>query len=686
MQKHSRTHQQGIAMLPKTINLNSTSIETKRKGNRGSIYKCILYALESEWFLSLGQRTQENYERVIVNFSEWLNISTSIDKAPLAVINQFEAYRVNDCKVQVQSTGAELALKILKEGKDLNKLGTKEFRYIENLINATKISPVAERKQSTITNFFSQAPWIRSVLGEKEYLKLESPKILTNSFSVSIASILLQIIQCKKLITELIKTLEDTEIQSIDNSKKNSDFQFYLLKNHLKKTAANYKVDIVFNFLITDFTHKKFRADILKGIDKGKLNKYIRREKKDSGHRSTFSPPKIFTKSLLDKASYLEEHLMLWLCAWQMIQPEETYSLKENDFIRTRNTQGRLISIQCNYFKTRAARIYEPPILDSSTIECKAIEAYIERLDQGESLFKLHKTKQEGFSNPTNSKTHFQLLSELFSNNYIYSLIYSELKARQASPIFIKAYCALFDFGGISYDCWHHRKGPKISSIERSVKNYKKETENYLPISMLSLSSIKNTSVHSRTDKYRADDLVNENSHSADVEKKSYLTEDNKEWINREGRVSRMVMNDINNHFFSPHRKAAAEEAMEKLSLTNIINQDNYDQIRVNSIGEATTNEHIDHDPAEILVIDSAETALSMLHYLSEAKLKEKILISNCLSFYEKTVLPTVEWMEVLLSTRLGPKLVKQARRKYQHIQPLLPSLFEPQIQTGGID
>ena len=82
--------------------------------------------------------------------------------------------------------------------------------------------------------------------------------------------------------------------------------------------------------------------------------------------------------------------------------------------------------------------------------------------------------------------------------------------------------------------------------------DYCERADKTCPQSLFKGSHIKNSSVYSRTDQYRDEDLINTNSHSSLTEKLSYMTDANKEWVNQVGRILRMVLVDIEMHAFSP--------------------------------------------------------------------------------------------------------------------------------------
>ena len=87
-------------------------------------------------------------------------------------------------------------------------------------------------------------------------------------------------------------------------------------------------------------------------------------------------------------------------------------------------------------------------------------------------------------------------------------------------------------------------------------------------------------------------------------------------------------------------------------------------------------------DADSIIVLDTDETVINMLHYINEAERQKDTLIANNLPFFERTVLPNVEWMHIVIS-KLSPASVKDGERSYNEIQTILPPLFSNELRAG---
>lgn len=113
------------------------------------------------------------------------------------------------------------------------------------------------------------------------------------------------------------------------------------------------------------------------------------------------------------------------------------------------------------------------------------------------------------------------------------------------------------------------------------------------------------------------------------------------------------------------------------------------DRIQINQIGQIKYSKEIfnefNAEPDEIVVLDTVETVVTMLHYINEAQTKKHVLINRALTFFEKTVLPNVEWMEYLLTSKLSPSTVKKGSVQFENLKSILPPLFLNETR-GSID
>ena len=200
---------------------------------------------------------------------------------------------------------------------------------------------------------------------------------------------------------------------------------------------------------------------------------------------------------------------------------------------------------------------------------------------------------------------------------------------------------------------------------------------------LFGLQAIKNSAVHAFSDPYTLNYLVNRNSHTNKTEKENYLNNDNQEWMNAAGRITREVMLDlINNVFdlsfeelehnekvkgierFNSEFMAVTEDisykAGEMLGRLKVITEQS--KGKVNEVGVLALDDNENEQWfSPIHVVDSPVTAWKMNNYLHEFKKNYKKLLSQNPEYLYKTVMPTVEWAEYALS-QLGKENQKVGR------------------------
>ncbi|HEY8260632.1 MAG TPA: hypothetical protein VIG55_05430 [Methylosinus sp.] len=275
-------------------------------------------------------------------------------------------------------------------------------------------------------------------------------------------------------------------------------------------------------------------------------------------------------------------------------------------------------------------------------------------------------------------------LLRLWSDKDLETAIREKINQRKSSPIFLHAYKSMLSGTSENFGAWREKHSGGFNE-------YKLNVERPLPIALFGPTHIKNSAVHAKSDRYREGDLINQNSHSNQTEKMHYLTDANKDWINQNGRITRAVLYDIERYVYRPNLNAAIQQAHENLIRTRVISVldagiDGTNEVRINPLGcidfgdIETEGTLIDAD--SIVVLDTPETVINMLHYISEAERQKDILIANSLSFFERTVLPTVEWMDTVMS-KMSTASVKQGECTYENVKGILPPLFLNELCAG---
>ena len=216
---------------------------------------------------------------------------------------------------------------------------------------------------------------------------------------------------------------------------------------------------------------------------------------------------------------------------------------------------------------------------------------------------------------------------------------------------------------------------PKITIAER----HKLVAQSSSPCQkgIFGLQAIKNSAVHAFSDSYTLHYLINRNSHSNQTEKASYLTEENEEWVNNAGRITREVMLDLihnvfNLNFDQGNEAQVAAFNSEFMAVTDLIAYKHeemnarlrvvtgQEKGRVNEVGVLALSEQKDNEALSPLTVsDNPITVIKMHNYLHEFKKNYKKLLTHNPEYLFKTVIPTVEWLEATL-----PKLSKAAQHK----------------------
>jgi len=173
-----------------------------------------------------------------------------------------------------------------------------------------------------------------------------------------------------------------------------------------------------------------------------------------------------------------------------------------------------------------------------------------------------------------------------------------------------------------------------------------------------------------------------------------YLTQDNEEFINSSGRITRSIMIDlINNVFdldfnesnqfeldggeskndfkikkaifnneFSNVTDAISSKSEELLSRLKVVTEQSKGVI--NEVGILSFSNLREENLLPIYVLDSKITVFKMLNYLYEFKKNYKKLLCNNPDYLYLTVFPYVEWIERILPT-LSKKSLKDGEELY---------------------
>lgn len=639
-----------------------------------AIRKAIQIALNSNWFIHiLKNETRANYLAVIIGFYEWL-VQSGTDPS-FSIIKSFETDEINS-GLKPQSTKARKLISLLKKGLYEGGLNVKEFRFVKELCRKTRLVKYEPTEAVNLGQWFAKHQWIRNHIGD-DYQRLASPKRLMSSFVVTVAATLITLLRARKSVRE------------------NKDvFQCYL-DSSKAQTSSRKIQNLVADLLLTVSKSNDFRsAEILNVIEMECIKRsHETRVKKVVSSSSgngygkvleginsdyPYYRPILFVSEEFSKA---EQLLMYFLLCNLAIQPTNANNITRSNFSIKYNKQGKPRLIRVEYQKGRGDSYHETPLLRVGEIAFEAIELYLSLLPPDHNkLFSENVVKAFILSNPnyagrkSTPPNYISTLFKLWSDSTFSETLKEQFRKHNTDDLFLKAFGCFMQPDIETFSFWQKNNTEKGLYVD-----YLSRVEKTCPQTLFTGTHVKNTSVYSRTDKYRDKDLINTNSHSSLTEKLSYMTDNNKEWVNQVGRITRMVMTDIELHAFSPNIVGMEAEVQNLRLKTKIIAEQGDESVKVNQINKVIQGTSLGDN---VIVIDSVDNAVLMLHYIEQAESYYKTFVEVNPEFLESHLLINVEWMYHCLE-QFAPKNLKEASLKFGKIKSVLPSLFEHELAKG---
>lgn len=619
------------------------------------LFKAFVIAFSGDQFLSLTEQSKSTYFDIIRKFFEWLSASGYIfkDISRFDVFKEYEKYYLNDLGLKSSPVG--ILNSVVGESLSGYDLDEFSYNYIKGLIAFSVPNKVDSPVSKTLSSWF-ELPWLRSIIGEDAYLQLESPKLLLKSFRITIATTLLYLLDirdewnshpginfdtsCKNWIYDWNSQLINKMVKFDEHGRTQSYLGASLVDDLVKTAFANEFKDMMVN----EFKKNK------RPISRTKLC-------------ATFAVPVFFHPNYIDKYSEVEELLCSWLVACEGIQPSDIHKLKINNYARECSKSGRLIALQCKYYKGRSGALHQPNILLASDSWTQALDAYLCGLNSV-NLFNIKSCliKHTSFSSYS---TILGFIYKIWNQPSFKEKLNRQLSRGKSTTLFLDAYSAL-EYSDKNYY--------RIKNDVKSRENLKESRP--LPKFIFTLTHIKNTAVHAGTDNYRVSDLVNFNSHSSNTEKLSYLTDSNKDWVNKSGRITRIVLQDLQDVVFQPSISKISQSIKDLELRTKISNLEGVDEIKIHGL---RSNPIERNDANEIVVIDTLDAALYFIHYISQAEKYLPDLIRVRPDYVRLTLIIQVEWMTKTL-TRM--RATSNAYKVYKTIASNLPQIFDYLLDT----
>lgn len=632
------------------------------------IFDALARAFQTPWFTGLTPGSQNRFFAFTRQLFNWINESgyLTTEDNRYECLKDFEAHRLN--VDGLKHSPLKYIHSAMKKGLNTESLSNDEYRYLRTLLRVTKLPKTPETQPYTLTDWFA-LPWLRSIIGEQQYLSLESPSRLFNSFRVTVATTLSYLLE----IRTQWKQRHSQACESMGHK------GWYLLWNsqmmkHLGAFNASGEptdglTEALCLDMVSDRTWPTLKALIAeRGVESaGTVPLFQKR----------FVPwkvPVIFHPNNISTYSNVEETLMSWLVACETVQPSDIPKLKTTDYAYEYNSSGRLIAMQCSYYKGRAGAIREPAMLIASDCWTKAQHSYLTGLPTIAHLFQLKVKRQSvlpDFGADYRSVNFpLSMIFKLWQTPRLQARIRAACARAGALSIFLEATLALSQ-GSQSYRSFLARnQGASRSDYETTLPRP-------LPSKMFSLSHIKTTAVHAGSDRYRDGDLINHHSHTSATEKHHYLTDANKDFVNRAGRITRVVLHDLQNVVYQPS-VSAIEQTVNDLDLRSRV---------IEATGSTDAQVHplnllpAPHYDAEglILVPDTVEQALIFIHSIAQAEERYQQLLKLRPDWVERTLLPHLEWMS---RTLINMRTATEAQKQYEDLKPCLPPLFDHLLET----
>lgn len=636
-------------------------------------------------------------------FIEWLNSHSIVNRYD--ILKQYEADRMDRLGTHGGYSPLTHLMTILHYAIDStyfrDEVSSDDYSFLIALTK-TKISPNLNKSQKSLASYFGAHDWLRRDgigVGSDIYSALASPKLTVNSLSLTAATVILELNKYKSALGLLIQGIQpelnnliETDISSLSKTKKTiyiGSVLYHLISAyHQKSEESTYAKSALDVLLLSNAANEQAYLLLVGALTSQEacdalfLNQIRCNQKVNVAfcekNITTGTTGSLFSWDILSSISRgnvqlitnVENMMFGWLMASLAVQPYDIPKLTPKAFRKMR-IGGRVTQIECEYFKGRSRVFHTTRSLSTREVEGQALLTYLDTMyDQT----KIYVRSEADIRNGVRSLAG--TLRLLFQCDGMNASLITMHSKRNTPFILPAAYCALIKNGSSIVGVI--KKNSK--ALQEGAVESVSQSDSCCSKALFGLQAIKNSAVHAFSDPYTYHYLVNRNSHTNQTEKISYLTEDNEEWINSAGRITREVMLDLiqnvfaldfnqdqskeieafNSEFMSVSEGVSYKSEELNARLRLITGQAHG---RVNEVGVFALSDSSDDSPlSPIYVLDSPLTVLRMHNYLHEFKKHYRKLLATNPDFLFKTVMPTVEWMESTLGKM--SKLSQQVGRE----------------------
>lgn len=701
----------------RSITLKETSCKYKK------LIFLVIYSAYYEYFFTdeYPQNVKDSFPATSRFVVDYLNSYSFEVGNEIKFFRSYEAYRINQHNVLPSSTGLATLLSWIRLVSTIHTYTANLEQWQTNyLARAALIRALSnagyKRNQTTLTSWFTFSTWLRrddQGVGHHLYSKLASPKALTTSFTATVTAALNEIQMAKEALINLfveqkVKPFDFPTV--IENEESVNRSRLWVVRNHKinqlrilrslyhQHRSRDKHLHLAMTLVIKEMVIPKYYDEVRnKFFSRGSGEEFETSNCLVTQKFSTHKNESLFGSRFLSELvefidhrpeqnadkpkSVAEQAIFSWLMAYQTVQPSDIYKLTLGDFRLVRRVNGRVTHIDLEYFKGRAKTIYQVRTLEVKTLLGSVILRYIQDLSDLSSCDKRKKLI-------TNDKLFQAGSNKLFDlcDNEIADRVNANLVKEKASPVFIKSMIALIK-NGVRFT--------RKLSYTVSYDQYRNDNEFKCQKGLFSLTAIKNSSVHSRSDTFTPTQLLNFHSHTDTIERDWYLTEDNEEWLNNAGLITRAVMNDLManlyrassaeiadfNSEFSRTLSVIANKKTHMLSQMKLVTREAKGES--NHLGLVEEGAKLEGDfPDTIYLLNTPETVFKLLNYQRQVRENSHLLIQASPEFLLFTVLPTVEWIEELFDKKAFSEVtMKKGRKMFSRYADEVPPLFQNHIR-----
>jgi hypothetical protein len=626
-------------------------------------------------------------------FTAFINQHKTNDLNQFQIIKNFETYVIEE---GYSNQVVHAVFYFIKEAKTLEVLTLEQVEKINSICHATKLIPI-EAVQYPLDKWFTEITWLRGQMAARGkssvYKRLASPRLLMNSFTSVVSTIMATLQQVSRDLTDTLKSSGFTPEQlTVFNKMKSaascnsSKLQVLLYSVAFGKQKMQPEHIELLTF---DWISKDFRETVNERLkNKSEL---IKRSPEKEGGALWFCKGIIFDDNFLDQlftrlknnnapypVSSAEELCFYWLNCAQTVQASDTLKLKYSDFV-FHGTSSRITHFSCDYYKSRAHDFKITDSVDASSANGKVMLKYLINRKETELLLSLNRNNVDRAS-PSWLGMFGRTLQIAFVP-FIENRIKQRIKHDKCSTLFLDLIQCLQVWEGQIGRSWSKKQ--KEKGLPHDTEAYRKTQRFWTPSHWFTGSMIKTAVVHAGTLSFRVGTLVNYKSHTSETEEADYMTSSNQEHLNANGRIMRLVMEDIETVAFKPNQEEVKNRLIDRQIRTEIVCGTTGTVLAYNSMSPTVyKNRDISNDRQGdlITVFESVETVVEFLHYLDQARIHYPLLANRNPDYLEKHVLPKSEWMDDLLTYRFAKDVKTRGYAEYEQYKSMLPPLFSSQL------